>query len=189
MGEVLGTGTVVAIAVVGVALWVVGTHNRLVARRNKVAEAWAGIDVQLTRRADLVPTLVATVQGYRLHEQEVLRAVTEARAAVMAAGGPRAAGLADDRLEGALGRLYAVAEAYPDLKASDQFLQLQRELATLEEDIAFARRYHNAVVERLNTAIQRIPTVLVARPLGFRPAEFFKAESAARSVPSTRMDP
>jgi LemA protein len=175
---------------VGLALlvWLGATYNRLVGLRNKVAEAWSGIDVQLTRRAELVPNLVETVRGYQVHEREVLTAITEARTALLGASGAREAGQADDRLEAELSRLWAVAEAYPDLKASASFLQLQTELSTLEEDISFARRFYNAVVERLNTAVQRIPTVLVARPLGFAPAEFFKADAAARAVPSARLD-
>lgn len=168
-----------------VALWLAVTYNRLVASRNKTQEAWSGIDVQLTRRADLVPQLVETVKGYQLHEQQVLTSVAEARTRMVAAQGPRDAGMADTELEGALQQLFAVAEAYPDLKASDNFLALQRDLVTLEEDISFARRYYNALVERLNTAIQRFPTLLVAGPLGFRPAEYFKAEADARDAPVT----
>lgn len=163
--------------------FVVARYNRLVQLRNKVADAWAGIDVQLARRTDLVPNLVETVKGARLHEREVLEAVTSARAALVEAQGPEASGRADDQLEGALQRLWAVAEAYPDLKTSENFLHLQTELARLEEDISFARSYYNGSVKQFNTAQQQFPTVLIARPLGFRPAEFFKAEADARSTP------
>lgn len=166
-------------------VWLATTYNRLVARRNKTREAWAGIDVQLTRRADLVPQLVETVKGYQLHEQQVLTSITQARTRVVEARGPDESGRADDALEGALQQLFAVAEAYPDLKASDNFLALQLELVTLEEDISFARRYYNALVEQLNTAIQRFPTLLVAGPLGFRTAEYFKADGSARQAPTT----
>jgi LemA protein len=159
------------------------TYNGLVRLRNKAEEAWSGIDVQLQRRADLVPNLVETVRGYAGHEEGVLTAVTEARASMMNARGPAEAGRADNMLEQALGRLFAVAENYPDLKASTNFLELQRELATLEEDISFARRYYNATVEDLNTRIQTIPTVLIARPMGFSEKEYFKAEGEARAVP------
>lgn len=179
--EVWIIGGVVLLVVV----WLVATYNRLVAARNKTREAWSGIDVQLTRRADLVPQLVETVKGYRLHEQQVLTSVTEARTRIVNAQGPGESGRADDALEGALQQLFAVAEAYPDLKASDNFLALQRDLVTLEEDISFARRYYNALVEKLNTAIQRFPTLLVAGPLGFRTAEYFKADGDARSAPTT----
>jgi len=168
-------------------VWLAVTYNRLVAGRNKTQEAWSGIDVQLTRRADLVPQLVETVKGYQLHERQVLAAVTEARSRVVAAQGPRESGSADDALEGALQQLFAVAEAYPDLKASDNFLALQRDLVTLEEDISFARRYYNALVERLNTAIQRFPTLLVAGPLGFRTAEYFKADADAGQAPTAEL--
>ncbi|HEX9767018.1 MAG TPA: LemA family protein [Nitriliruptorales bacterium] len=162
----------------------IATYNRLVGRRNKVQEAWSGIDVQLQRRADLVPMLVDTVRGYQVHERDLLLEVTEARAAVVAAQGPRASGQADDALEASLGRLFAVAESYPDLKASENFLALQRELSELEEQISFARRYFNALVQELNTDIQRFPTVLVAGPLGFRPAEYFKAGPDAADAPT-----
>jgi LemA protein len=177
--------TLIATAVVLVlVVWVVVTYNRLVGLRNKREEAWSGIDVQLQRRADLVPSLVAAVRGYASHEEGLLTAVTEARSRVLEASGPRAAGEADDALEAGLRRVFAVAEGYPELRASDNYLELQRELVTLEEDISFARRYHNATVEDLNTRIQTFPTLLVARPLGFTPAEYFKADAPARAVPS-----
>lgn len=172
----------VGLAIV-VLVWVVVTYNRLVGLRNRLREAWSGIDVQLQRRADLVPNLVETVRGYQVHEASTLQEVTEARAAIVAAEGPRESGRADDRLEGALRSLFAVAEGYPELRASDNFLALQRELTALEEEIAFARRYHNALVEDLNTAIQRFPALLIAGPLGFEAAEFFKADAEDRAVP------
>ena len=179
------TGIVVAVVVVVVlGLWAVMTYNRLVRRRNEVQEAWAGIDVQLQRRADLVPNLVETVKGYASHEQGVFEEVTRARAGLMNAGGPAEAGVADNLLQQALGKLFAVAEAYPDLKASDNFQSLQSELSGLEEEISFARRYYNALVEKLNTSIQTFPTLVLAGPFGFKPAEFFKAGEAARTVPT-----
>lgn len=179
-------GIVTAAALLLVVGVVLG-YNRLVRLRNKVATAWAGIDVQLTRRADLVPNLVATVQGARLHEQEVLTAVTAARTSLVEAQGPAASGRADDALEGALHRLWAVAEAYPQLTASQNFLQLQTELSRLEEDISFARRYYNGTVEQFNTTQQSFPMVLLARPLGFQPAEFFKAEPQALAAPRVEL--
>lgn len=180
----------VGIAVLVVlAVWLVVTHNRLVRLRNRCEEAWSGIDVQLQRRADVVPNLVETVKGYAGHEREALERVVEARNRVVRAGGPAEAGRADDELEGALRQLFAVAEAYPDLKASTNFLQLQRELADLEEDISFARRYHNAVVEDLNTGIQSFPAVLVARPLGFAEREYFKAGAGDRQAPDVEFRP
>jgi LemA protein len=167
------------------AVWVVRTYNRLVSVRNRSQEAWSGIDVQLQRRADLVPNLVATVEGYRFHEREVLERVTEARARMMRAEGPQASGEADDLLEAALTRLFAVAEGYPELRASGNFLALQRELAGLEEEISFARRYYNALAERMNTAVESFPTVLIAGPLGFHRVEYFKAGPEAMVVPET----
>lgn len=162
-------------------------YNRLIRLRNKVATAWAGIDVQLSRRADLVPNLVEAVRGAQWHEQEVLERVTAARAALVEARGPAASGHADDQLEGALGGLWAVAEAYPALRANENFLQLQTELSRLEEDISFARRYYNGSVEQFNTTQQKVPTVLIAGMLGFAPAEFFKAEAGARAVPRAEL--
>lgn len=181
MGTVIGAvGAVVALALL---LWLALTYNRLVRLRNRLQEAWAGIDVQLQRRADLVPTLVDTVEGYRLHERDVLVHVAETRSRLVDASGPADSGRADDALEGALRSLFAVAEGYPELKASSNFLALQRELATLEEDISFARRYYNALVEDLNTAVQTFPTLLIARALGFEVAEYFKASGDDRAVP------
>ena len=165
-------------------IWVALTYNRLVKRRNEVQEGWAGIDVQLQRRADVVPNLVQTVKGYASHEEGVFTEVTQARAGLVNARGPAEAGAADNMLEQALGKLFAVAEAYPDLKASDNFQQLQGELTRIEEEISLARRYYNALVENLNTAIQTFPNVLIAGPLGFKPAEFFKAGETARTVPT-----
>ena len=169
--------------VVLVLLWAVVAYNRLVALRNKVREAWSGIDVQLTRRAELIPNLVETVRGYRIHEQEVLENVTAARAGLMGAKGPEESARAENMLEQALGRLFAVAEAYPDLKANENFLALQEELSTLEGEVAFSRRFYNALVQELNTAIQQVPTVFVARAFGFTEEEFFQADEANRAVP------
>lgn len=177
-------GPWIALGVVAlVLLWAVAAYNRLVGMRNKAKEGWSGIDVQLTRRADLVPNLVETVRGYQIHEREVLEQVTRARAGLVGARGPQEAAQAEGMLERALGRLFAVAEAYPDLKANENFLDLQAQLSQLEEEIAFSRRYYNALVQELNTAIQRVPTVIVARMFGFREEEFFQADEADREVP------
>ena len=158
-------------------------YNRLVRQRNLVADGWAGIDVQLTRRADLVPNLVAVVKQYQVHEQETLQEVTEARAQLQQAAGPAAAGRADERLEGSLRTLVATAEAYPDLKANQNFLELQKQLATVEEDVAFARDYYNATVRKYNTTQQVFPIVLIARPFGFHPVEYFRADAMSRTAP------
>ena len=136
---------------------------------------WSNIDVQLQRRADLIPNLVETVRAYAAHERGVFEEVTRARAALQQAGSPGSAAEANEGLTAALGRLFAVAEAYPELKASENFLQLQEDLTDTEDKISAARRYYNATVNAYNTGIQTIPWVLVARPLGFHEREFFSA--------------
>ena len=173
---VVGAALVLLVATVVV-------YNRLVRQRNLVADGWAGIDVQLTRRADLVPNLVEVVKQYQVHERETLQEVTEARAQLQRATGPADAGRADQRLEGSLRTLVATAEAYPDLKANQNFLELQRQLSTIEEDVAFARDYYNATVRKYNTTQQVFPVVLIARPLGFHPVEYFRADDDARTAP------
>jgi LemA protein len=163
------------IAVVLVVLLVLG-YNRLVRLRNEVSTGWANIDVQLQRRGDLIPNLVEAVKGYAAHERGVFEEVTKARTALRDASTPSSAASANEILTAALGRLFAVAEAYPELKASENFLRLQEDLTDTEDKIAAARRYYNATVMRFNTAIQSLPWVLVARPLGFRDRDFFSAE-------------
>jgi len=170
-----------------VVLVVVG-YNRLVRLRNEVDTGWANIDVQLQRRADLIPNLVEAVRGYAAHERGVFDEVTKARAALQDAAGPAASAEADATLTGALGRLFAVAEAYPDLKASENFLRLQEDLTDTEDKISAARRYYNATVMHYSTAIQSIPWVLVARPLGFRAKEFFSA-AGDTAVPEVSLTP
>src|SRR5690242_16760400 len=143
-------------------------YNRLVRLRQEVNTGWANIDVQLQRRADLIPNLVETVRGYASHERETFDEVTKARTALQQASTPAQAAAADEGLTTALGRLFAVAEAYPDLKASQNFLELQEELTDTEDKISAARRYYNATVMAFNTAIQSFPWLLVAEPFGFR---------------------
>jgi LemA protein len=156
-------------------LLVVG-YNRLIRLRQEANTGWANIDVQLQRRTDLIPNLVATVRGYASHERETFDEVTRARAALQQAESPAAAAIADAGLTAALGRLFAVAEAYPELKASQNFLQLQGDLTDTEDKISAARRYYNATVMHYNTAIQSFPYLLFAGPFGFRAREFFSAE-------------
>ncbi|HYI73940.1 MAG TPA: LemA family protein [Gaiellaceae bacterium] len=170
-----------------VALTVFG-YNRLVRLRNEADTGWANIDVQLQRRTDLIPNLVEAVRGYAAHERAVFEEVTKARAALRGARGPGAAGEANDFLSEALGRLFAVAEAYPELKASENFLRLQEDLTDTEDKISAARRYYNSTVMHYNTAIQSIPWVLVSRPLGFREKEFFSA-SGETGVPQVSLAP
>ena len=166
---------ILAVAAILVVLAGLG-YNRLVRLRNEADTGWSNIDVQLQRRTDLIPNLVETVRGYAAHERGVFEEVTKARTALQRATTPAAAGEANDVLTEALGRLFAVAEAYPDLKASENFLRLQDELTDTEDKISAARRYYNSTVMHYNNGIQSLPWVLVARPLGFREKEFFSAE-------------
>jgi LemA protein len=151
-------------------------YNRLVRLRNEVGTGWANIDVQLQRRADLIPNLVEAVKGYAAHERGVFEEVTRARAALLQAVTPGTAAEANAGLTGALGRLFAVAEAYPDLQASENFLRLQDDLTDTEDKISAARRYYNATVMHYNTAVQSFPWLVFAGPFGFRAREFFSAE-------------
>lgn len=179
------TVALVLVAVLVVVLIFVGVlFNRMIRLRNEADTGWANIDVQLKRRNDLIPNLVETVKGYAAHERGTFEAVTQARAAVAGARGPAAAGEADNLLTAAIGRLFAVAEAYPDLKANENFLQLQNELSATEDKIAAARRYYNATVLRFNNAIQTFPAVLLAGVFGFSKREFFAAEEADRELPA-----
>ena len=175
------------VVVLVVVLAVVG-YNRLVRLRNEANTGWANIDVQLERRGDLIPNLVEAVRGYAAHERGVFEEVTKARSALREAATPAAAGEANDMLSAALGRLFAVAENYPDLKASANFLRLQDELTDTEDKISAARRYYNSTVMHYNTGIQSLPWVLVARPLGFREKEFFSAEGDT-AVPQVSFTP
>jgi len=186
LGTVLWLWVAIGVVVVLVVLLVLG-YNRLVRLRQEANTGWSNIDVQLERRADLIPNLVETVKGYAAHERGVFERVTEARAALQRAGSPRAAAEADDQLTAALGRLFAVAEAYPELKASENFLRLQEDLTDTEDKISAARRYYNATVMRYNSAIQSVPAVIYARSLGFREREFFSADEDARDVPEVQL--
>jgi len=166
-------------AVVLLLVLVVAIYNRLVRLRALVKEAFSGITVQLRRRADLIPNIVEAVQGYATHEREVFEEVSRARAATVNAGGVEATAQADAQMTGVLGRLFAVAEAYPELKASTNFLQLQDQLATIEGELQGARRYYNATVRDLNTTIQSFPPVLIARPMGFTEEPFYQDDDPA----------
>ena len=174
--------TVIVIAVILVILVMVvwGTYNGMVRARIRVKEAWAGIDVQLKRRSSLIPNLVETVKGYAAHEKGVFETVTAARAGLMQAQGPAASAQADNMLTQALGRLFAVAEAYPDLKANQNFLELQRELTDTEDKIAYSRQFYNTNVSSYNQMMQVFPNVLIAGMFHFESAEFFEAEAEAR---------
>lgn len=159
-------------------------YNGLVRRRNEVDNAWSQIDVQLKRRLDLIPNLVETVKGYAAHERVALEAVVAARSNAIGAGStPHEQAAADNQLTGALRQLFALAEAYPDLKANQGFVSLQDELANTESRIAYARQFYSDAVLAYNTAIQAVPGVIVARMFGFTQREYFEAEEAARQVP------
>jgi LemA protein len=185
---VMGMGGWIAIAVLVVAaLYGIIVYNRLVRLRALVKEGWSGITVQLRRRADLVPNLVSTVEGYATHERETLNEVIAHRTDPTKANGVEATAQADNAFSGMLGRLLAVAEAYPDLKADDNFRQLQDELAEIEEELQGARRYYNATVRDLNTQVQSFPDVLLARPMGFTEEPFYADEDASiQTAPQVR---
>ena len=180
----MNAGIIVLLVIVGIVvllvLWMVGMFNGLVRSRMRVREAWSGIDVQLRRRASLVPNLVETVKGYASHERTVLENVTRARAMLEQAGGARQAAEANNQLTQALRSLFAVAENYPNLKANENFMALQTELADIEDKIAFARQFYNRNVMDFNTKIQVFPNVIMANMMGFQAFEFFQAEEEAR---------
>lgn len=181
------TSTFLIIIVLAVLLWAVLTYNRLVRLRNQVDEAWAGIDVQLLRRYDLVPNLLAAVKGYTQHESSVLERVTELRASREEPAGTR--GEKESGLSRSIARLFALAEAYPDLKASESFAQLHESLVEVEDQIQYARRYYNGSARDNNNLVQGFPSLLIAGMFGFREAEFFEIELAAqREAPSVTME-
>ncbi len=179
MGVLIAVIVIVVILVILVA-WVIGMYNGLARARLRCKEAWSGIDVQLKRRSSLIPNLVETVKGYAAHEKEVLENVTRARAALDNAKGPHDAAQADNMLQGALRSLFAVAEAYPDLKANQNFLELQRELTDTEDKIAYARQFYNTNVGGYNERIVTIPSSIIAGMFNFTPEEFYEAEEEAR---------
>ena len=181
---------VVVVVVVLLLLWLVLLYNGLVQKRNRVDNAWAQIDVQLKRRRDLIPNLVETVKGYAAHERGTFDAVTQARAAASAAQTPAATAAAEGVLSQALGRLFAVAEAYPELKANQNFLDVQGQLRDTEDKIAISRQVYNDTVLTYNNAIQVFPAVLIAGALGFRKREFFELEAGDdREPPAVSFQP
>ncbi len=166
--------------IVLIALYAVMLYNRLIVLRNRIDNAWSQIDVQLRRRYDLIPNLVETVKGYATHEREVFERVTQARAGAIAAGSVAEQGKAENMLTQALRSLFAVAENYPQLRATENFTQLQEELSGTESKIAFARQFYNDTVLRYNNARQAFPAVLIANQMNFGPREYFEMEEAAR---------
>jgi LemA protein len=182
----MGTvGWIVLGIVVLAALWLVMTYNGLVSLRQRARQAFSDIDVQLKQRHDLVPNLVETVKGYAAHEKGTLEAVIKARNAAVAAQGPAAQAAAEGMLQGALRQLFALSEAYPDLKANQNFQQLQAELSDLENKIAAARRFFNNTAAEYNATRESFPAVLFAQSMGFSPQEFFNLDETERKAVST----
>jgi LemA protein len=178
----------IALGIVGVLLlYGILVFNQLVRHRNRVENSWSGIDVQLRRRYDLIPNLIETVKGYATHERELFEQVTQARTRAIEAGSVSDQAQAETEITRSLGRLLAVAEAYPQLRANENFLALQEELTATESKIAFARQFYNDQVMRFNTLIEQFPSLLVARIGGFRQREFFEAEEDSRGAVAVDM--
>jgi len=175
---------VVIVVLIGLFFWL--GFNGLVTRRNQVDKAWSQIDVQIKRRHDLIPNLVETVKGYAAHERGTFEAVTQARANAISAQTPADQAQAENVLSGALKSLFAVAEAYPDLKANQNFLNLQEELTSSEDRVAYARQYYNDSVLSYNTQIQKFPTVLLAGMFHFEKREFFDAAPEETETPQVQ---
>ncbi|WP_116997533.1 LemA family protein [Desertimonas flava] len=176
---------IIGVIVVLIAVYLVAAYNGLIRRRNQIENAWSQIDVQLKRRLDLIPNLVETVKGYAAHEQATLEKVIQARnAAIAAPNTPHAQAEADNQLSGALKSIFALGEAYPDLKANQNFLQLQEELTATEGRVAYARQFYNDSVLAYNNKLQQFPTVFYARLLKFERREYFEADEAARTAPN-----
>ena len=188
MTAVIAIGVIAGIVVIiGVVL--MGMYNGLIRARVRTREAWSGIDVQLKRRANLIPNLVETVRGYAAHERQTFENVTRARAMLQQAGTTAEAAQANNFLTQTLRSLFAVAENYPDLKANQNFLDLQNELSDIEEKIAYARQFYNRNVSVYNTRIQTVPNVVIANMFGFTRFEFFEAPEEAREVPEVSFAP
>ena len=175
--------SIILIAVAVVAFWIMLAYNGFVRLINRAKEAWADIDVQLKRRYDLIPNLVNTVKGYAIHESSAFENVTRARSAAMGASNIEEKGKAENMLSGALKSIFALAEAYPDLKANQNFLELQKELTDTENKIQAARRFYNTVVRDLNTRIESFPNNTIAGLFHFATMEFFELEQAAAKNP------
>ncbi|KKS13686.1 MAG: LemA family protein [Candidatus Daviesbacteria bacterium GW2011_GWB1_41_5] len=169
------------IVIVVIVFWLLSTYNSLVTLRNRVREAWSQIDVQLKRRSSLIPNLVEAVKGYVKHEKGVLTEVTKARTALMGAKNPGEKAAANDMLTGALKSLFAVAEAYPNLRASENFKELQEELSDIETKVAASRQFYNTNVLDLNNTIETMPTAIIANMFNFTKEEFFKATEEEKS--------
>ena len=174
---------VIVVIILLVIVYLVAAYNGLIRRRNQIENAWSQIDVQLKRRHDLIPNLVETVKGYAEHEKSTLDAVIQARNAAVAAPTPSATAAAEGQLTGALRQLFALGEAYPDLKANQNFLALQEELSATEGRVAYARQFYNDSVLEYNNKLQQFPTVYYAKILNFERREYFETDEAARDTP------
>jgi len=174
---------IIAASVAVIVLYAAVVFNRLIRQRNVVREGWSGIDVQLRRRTDLVPNLIEVVKAYAAHERGLLEEVAKTRASSVAASDVGGQAAAERALSGSLGRLLALAEAYPQLKADKNFLELQRQLSEIEDQLQMARRYYNGTVRNLNVSIQSFPEVLIARPLGFKEEPFFELDDRSEAAP------
>jgi LemA protein len=179
----MGITTIILIIVVLLAIFVIGIYNRFVKLRTRVKEAWSDIDVQLKRRYDLIPNLIETVKGYAAHEKETFQKVTEARTKAMGAQSVEEHAQAENMLTGALKSLFAVSESYPDLKANQNFLELQRELTDTENKIQSSRRFYNTNVRDMNISVQSFPSNIIASMFGFKKEEFFELEEEAAKEP------
>ena len=176
---------IIAAVIVLAAVFVISLYNGMVKGRNLVEESWSGVSIQIKRRHDLVPNLVSTVQGYAAHERSVYEAVTQARAASLGASGVQGVAEAEKGLSAALGRLFAVAEAYPELKADANFRNLQDNLANLEDELQMARRYYNGTARDQNNRVQQFPGNIFASAFGFRKVEYFELDSEAEKAAPT----
>jgi LemA protein len=178
---------IIAILIVLIVLWVIGIFNGLVVLRNRVEEAWADIEVQLKRRYDLIPNLINTVKGYATHEKDVFEKVTEARSKAMQASAPSDKIAAENQLSQTLKSLFAVSEAYPDLKANQNFLQLQKDLTDTEDKIQYSRRFYNGNVRDFNIKIQTFPSSIIANSFGFTKKDMFEiANAEERNAPKVQ---
>ncbi len=179
----MSTGIIILLVVVVIVLWVIGAFNGLISRKNRVAEAWSDIEVQLKRRYDLIPNLIETVKGYATHEKTILEDVTKARTAAMSTEDPKAKLQAENQLSQTLKSLFAVAENYPQLKANENFGKLQDELTDTEDKIQAARRFYNGNVRDYNTAIEVFPRNVIAKMFGFGQKELFDVDNDIERQP------
>jgi LemA protein len=185
----MSLGVILLVAIVVIGGYLVYAYNALVKNKNLVAEGWSGIDVQLRRRADLIPNLVETVKGYAAHEDKLFRDIAELRAKSISGGSVSEQSQVSQAMTGMLGRLFAIAEAYPELKADANFRDLQDKLSGIEDEIQLSRRYYNGAVRNLNTMIESFPTNFIANSFSFTKREFFEIEDpAARQVPKVEFN-